>query len=77
MNMITLDQALETVQQLPFDQQEMLLEIVQRRHIEQRRKEIAQDAQLTLQSYRAGKLKPKQVAEAINELRDYLAGDEE
>jgi hypothetical protein len=77
MNMVTLDHALETVQQLPFDQQEMLLEIVQRRHIEQRRKEIAQDAQAALQSYRAGKLKPKRVAEAINELRDYLTGDEE
>ncbi len=77
MNEITLDQALETVQQLPYDQQAMLLEIVHHRHIEYRRKEIAQDAQESIVSYRTGKLKPKQISETINELRDYLAEAEE
>jgi hypothetical protein len=32
----TLDEAIETVMQLPQEQQEMLLEIIQRRHIEDR-----------------------------------------
>jgi len=72
MNTITLDQALDTVMQLPFEQQEMLLDIIHRRHIESRRQEIAQDAQEAIDAFHAGKLKPQPVEEIIAELRQSL-----
>jgi transcriptional regulator with AAA-type ATPase domain len=39
--MMTLDQALDPVSQLPYEQQEMLIKILQNRHYESRREEIA------------------------------------
>ncbi|MCY6492401.1 hypothetical protein [Leptolyngbya sp. GGD] len=75
--MATLDQALETAMQLPLDQQEMLIEILQNRHIEQRREEIARDAKESLQLFREGKLKPQPVEEIIADLRQSLESDDE
>jgi hypothetical protein len=70
--MTTLNQVLETAMQLPLDQQEMLIEILQHRHIEQRREEIARDAKESLQLFREGKLKPQPVEEIIAELRQSI-----
>lgn len=42
--MITLDQAIDTVEQLPAEQQEILVDIFYHRHLEKRRGEIAEDA---------------------------------
>jgi hypothetical protein len=42
--MSTLEQALETALQLPYEQQEILIKILQNRHYESRRAEIAADA---------------------------------
>ena len=67
--MMTLNFAIETVMQLPHPQQEMLLEIIQRRHIEQRRKEMAQDAQTTLAAFRLGEFSPQPVQAIVGELR--------
>lgn len=75
--MATLDQALETAMQLPLDQQEMLIEILRNRHIEQRREEIAKGAKESLQLFREGKLKPQPVEEIIAELRQSLESDDE
>lgn len=75
--MATLDQALETVMQLPLDQQEMLIEILRNRHIEQHREEIARDAKELLQLFREGKLKPQPVEEIIADLRQSLESDDE
>jgi hypothetical protein len=72
MNTITLDQALDTVMQLSFEQQEILLDIIHRRHIESRRKEIAQDASEAIAAFHEGKLKPQPVEEIIAELRQSL-----
>jgi hypothetical protein len=72
MKVITLDQALDTVMQLSLEQQEMLLDIVHRRHIESRRQEIAQDAREAIAAFHAGKLKPQPVEEIIAELRQSL-----
>jgi hypothetical protein len=68
MTMITLDEAIDTVMQLSFEQQEMLLEIVRRRHIESRRNEIAADAQQSIAAYRAEQLKPQTLNEIFGEL---------
>jgi len=76
MNAITFDQALDTVMRLPLEQQEMLLQIVRRRHIETRRNEISQDAQASLAAFRAGDLKAQSVEEAISELHEMLDDEE-
>jgi len=70
MTEITLDHALDTVQQLPLDQQEMLLEIIRSRQIARRRREIAQDAQESLVAFRAGKLKPAPLKDIVKGLHE-------
>lgn len=70
--MITLDQALDTVMQLPPDQQEMLIDIVHSRHIRQRRREIADDAQASLAAFRQGLVKSQSVSDIVFELRQVL-----
>ena len=63
--MTTLDQAIDTVLELPPQQQEMLLEIIYRRQVEARRQAIAQDAQLSFVAH----LNPSDVCQ---ELQDRL-----
>jgi len=50
-----LQQALDVIEQLSVKDQETLIEIVQRRLVEQRRKEIARNASVTLQAFREGR----------------------
>jgi hypothetical protein len=47
-------QALDAVERLPAEDQETLVDIIQRRSVEQRRAEIAHNAQATLQAFREG-----------------------
>lgn len=49
--MITLEEAIITVNQLPFEQREMLLEIIKNQMIETRRAEIAQDAKEAIAAF--------------------------
>lgn len=72
MNTVTLDQALDTIMQLPLEQQEMLIEIWYRRRIEVRRQEIAQDAQASIAAFRANQYAPQPVGKIIAELRSSL-----
>lgn len=74
---MTLNFAIEIVMQLPYHQQEMLLEIIHRRHIEQRRKEMAQDAQTTLAAFRLGQFFPQPLPTIVSELRAALNEPEE
>ena len=64
-----MQQHLKTVMRLPVEQQEMLLEIMHRRHIEARRKEIAQDAQASLATFRAGDLNVQSAENIADELK--------
>ncbi|MEN9565569.1 MAG: hypothetical protein RLZZ69_765 [Cyanobacteriota bacterium] len=70
--MTNLDRVLDEAMNLPLEQQEMLLQILQRRLMEQRRNEIAQDAKLSLAEFKAGKLKIQTATEAISELREFI-----
>ncbi|NJK73413.1 MAG: hypothetical protein HC942_03695 [Microcoleus sp. SU_5_6] len=70
--MNTLDQVLETALTLTQEQQEMLIKILQNRHRENRRAEIAADAQQTLADFRAGKFQPQSAKEVIATLRQSL-----
>lgn len=74
--MSTLEQALDTVCQLPPEQQEMLIDIIQNRLIEARRKEIAQDAQAVIVAFHEGRLKPQFAKYIIAELRETLRNGE-
>ncbi|MCU0571214.1 MAG: hypothetical protein MUF49_32190 [Oculatellaceae cyanobacterium Prado106] len=74
--MSTLDQVLETALQLSNDQQEMLIKILQNRHHQSRRAEIAADAQQSLADFREGKLQPQSAQDIIAELRQSLNAPE-
>lgn len=76
MSTMTLDKAIDTVSQLPFEQQEMLVEILQRRHIETRRREMALDAQTSLALFREGRLVAETADDVIEQLHLSLAKDE-
>ena len=73
--MTSLDKVLDEAMDLPLEQQEMLIQILQRRMIERRRDEIAQDAAFSLTEFRAGKLKAQSADEAISELREFLQSE--
>ncbi|HEY9703117.1 MAG TPA: hypothetical protein V6C58_11760 [Allocoleopsis sp.] len=70
--MNTFEQVLDLVTELPLDQQEILIEIVQHRTAQMRRKELAAESQTALVEFRKGNLKPQTAEEAIMELRTYL-----
>jgi transcriptional regulator with AAA-type ATPase domain len=73
--MSNLDRVLDEAMNLPTEQQEMLIQILQRRAIEQRRDEIACDAQLSLAEFREGKLKIQTAEEAIADLQEFIQND--
>ena len=68
MTVVTLDQAIELAEKLPLEQQEMLVDILRKRKIEVRRREIAQDARESVSALHAGKLKSQTADEVIKEL---------
>ena len=67
--MTTLDEVLDAVMGLPTEQQEMLVQIVRQRTIENLREEIAQAVQESISEFRSGKLKVQSAAEVISNLR--------
>lgn len=67
--MTTLDQILDGVMELPEDQQDMLVDIVQHRRIEARRKDIAKAASESLALFHSGQLKPQPVEDIVEKLR--------
>ena len=70
--MMTLDQALDAVNELPSEQREMLAEILRKRQIEERRNEIAASAREAIKSFQSGDLKAQSADEVIADLRASL-----
>ena len=70
--MSTLNEVLETALQLPEEQQEMLIKILQNWHHQSRHAEIAADAQRSLADFRASNLRPQSAESVIAELRQSL-----
>jgi hypothetical protein len=64
--MITLDQALDVVMQLEYEQKELLLDILRKRQIEERREEEA------IRAFQAGELKTETADELLNRLHASL-----
>ena len=73
--MVTLEEALMTVNQLSIEQREMLLEIVKNQMIEARREEIAQNAKEAITAFHRGELKPQPLEDIISELQETLTED--
>jgi transcriptional regulator with AAA-type ATPase domain len=70
--MASLDKVLDEAMDLPLEQQEMLIQILQGRIVERRRDEIATDAAVSLAEFGAGKLKAQSAEEAIADLRTFF-----
>lgn len=70
--MVTLEEAISTVNKLPFEQREMLLEIVKNQMIEDRRAEIAKDAKEAIAAFHRGELKFQPIEDIISELKATL-----
>lgn len=66
-------QVIESVESLSTDEQDILFDLIKKRRIEARRKEIAQNARETIAAFKAGKGKRMSVAE----LKDYLLDEDE
>ena len=75
--MATLNEVLDAVMEIPAEQQEMLVQIVRQRTVENRREEIAQAAEVSIAEFRSGKLKVQTAAEVISGLRLLLETEEE
>lgn len=73
---IAFEQIVNSVMELPFDQQEMLKELITKRHIEAQRVEMAHDAQESLAQFHAGQLKPQSAQAVIAELEQSLNDEE-
>jgi hypothetical protein len=67
--MTTLNEVLDAVMGLPAEQQELLVQIVRQRTIENRREEIAQAVEASIAEFRSGKLKTQTAVEVISDLR--------
>ncbi len=68
MSTITFNQAINTVGQLPVDQQEMLIDIFRKRLIEAERQKIARDARESLSAFRQGQFTAQSANQVIQEL---------
>ncbi|NUN64157.1 hypothetical protein HCU40_05175 [Pseudanabaena biceps] len=73
--MVTLEEAILTVNQLSIEQREMLLEIIKNQMIEARREEIAQDTKESISAFHRGELKPQPIEDIISELQATLVED--
>jgi len=70
--MTTLDTALDAVMQLSSDQKQMLIEILWRRQIDERREEIAEHAREAISAFHAGASKPEPVEDLLERLHASL-----
>jgi len=66
--MLTFNKTLEAIMQMDYDSREMLLEIIRKRQIEERRNEIAENAKEVITSFKKGKFKSFSAATAIKQL---------
>lgn len=66
--MFTIDETLDTIMQMNISSREMLLEILQKRMIEERRQEIAMNGKQAKADYKSGKILPSEAAGTIQAL---------
>jgi len=66
--MRTLDQTLDTIMEMDFSSREILLEILQKRQIEDRRKEIGDNGKQAKKDFKSGKIVPANASDVIRTL---------
>ena len=67
---VTFQEALDIVESLPEDQQEDLINIIRRRHIERRRDLLAESIKEARAEYARGEVKPGTVDDLMKELME-------
>ena len=72
MNTNNFDKLLDTINQLPFEQQEMLIDIFRKRLIDTRRQKIALDAQESLSAFRQGQFTAQPAEQVVQVLHESL-----
>ena len=70
MTIISFQEIIDSIEQLSFDEQDYLFELIKKRRIEKRRSEIAADAKATLEAVKQGKAKKGSVEDLIADLLD-------
>ena len=65
----TFAEVLESADALPLDDQESLAEILHRRVVERRRRELAREAREARQEYEQGACRPAKVDDLMSEIR--------
>jgi DNA-binding NtrC family response regulator len=63
-----LDQILDEIASLSLDEQEMLINIVKKRHIERKREQILRDSRETMRAYKKGLAKRGTVDDLMKDL---------
>ncbi|MCW6038785.1 hypothetical protein K4A83_21295 [Spirulina subsalsa FACHB-351] len=71
--MMTFQEIIESIEELPAEDQEQLFELIRKRRIESRRAEIAANAQNVFQAVEAGTAKRG----SFEEMKAYLLSDED
>ena len=71
--MTTVDQALDLAMQLSFEQRQMLIEILRKRQIEERREEIAAHAREAIRAFQAEELPAETIDELLARLHASVA----
>ena len=66
--MATINEALDKLMELDFESREMIIEIAQKRQVEERRKEIAHNAKKAASAHKGNKIKAVQASEIIARL---------
>lgn len=66
--MTTLDQALDTVMCLSYEQRQTLMDILSKRQSEERREEISGNAKEAIRAFHAGELKSETASQLIKRL---------
>jgi len=65
---LSFGQVLETVEQLPLEDQEALVDIVRRRIVDRRRMQLARDVREAQEEFRAGSARPATPDELMDEI---------
>jgi hypothetical protein len=65
---------IESVEALPIEDREILMEIVNKRIIEQRREELVADMEASLEAYRKGDVRSGTVDDLLKDLEEDLRG---
>ncbi len=62
------DEVLDAVDKMPIEDQNTLIEVLEKRHIERRREELAKEIQQGQLEFQAGKISPKSPHDIMQEI---------